>query len=110
MNATQEATTSIQDMPSTSNTTPVIALIIAIAGIVSNLFLHYKVKHLEMGCIKSDCQEERKRKRESESPPETPPLPPPTPPAKKKHQHHVSFPPETDIDEQQLKALSDLDV
>ena len=108
MNATQEAAVALQDMP--SNTTPVIALIIAIAGMVSNLFLHYKVKHLEMGCIKSDCQEERKRKRESESPPETPPdtpTAPPTPPPKKKH--HVHFPPD-DVDEIQLKALSDLDV
>tara|TARA_R110000868_G_scaffold130812_6_gene340672 strand:+ start:290 stop:604 length:315 start_codon:yes stop_codon:yes gene_type:complete len=99
-----EASFTMPDIP--SNTTPVIALIIAIAGMVSNLFLHYKVKHIEMGCIKSDCQEERKR-RKSESPPETPPLPPPTPPTKKKH--HVHFPPD-DVDEIQLKALSDLEV
>jgi len=103
-----EASFTVPDMP--SNTTPVVALIIAIVGMVSNLFLHYKVKHIEMGCIKSDCQEERKRKRESESPPETPEIvAPPTPPAKKKHHRHVSFPPE-DIDEVQLKALADLDV
>ena len=101
-----EASFTMPDIP--SNTTPIIALIIAIAGMVSNLFLHYKVKHIEMGCIKSDCQEERKRRKsESESPPETPPLPPPTPPAKKKH--HVHFPPD-DVDEIQLKALSDLEV
>ena len=99
-----EASFTMPDIP--SNTTPIIALIIAIAGMVSNLFLHYKVKHIEMGCIKSDCQEERKR-RKSESPPETPPLPPPTPPTKKKH--HVHFPPD-DVDEIQLKALSDLEI
>jgi hypothetical protein len=106
MNATQEAAVAaLQDLPSSA--TPVVALIIAIVGMVSNLFLHYKVKHLEMGCIKSDCQEERKRRKsESDSPPETPPLPPPTPPSKKKHVH---FPPDN-VDEIQLKALSDLEV
>lgn len=101
-----EASFTVPEIPSSA--TPVVALIIAIIGMVSNLFLHYKVKHIEMGCIKSDCQEERKRKRESESPPETPEIvAPPTPPAKKKH---VRFPSETDIDEVQLKALADLDV
>lgn len=103
-----EASFTVPDI--TSNTTPVVALIIAIVGMVSNLFLHYKVKHIEMGCIKSDCQEERKRKRESESPPETPEIvSPPTPPAKKKHHRHVSFPPDA-VDEQQLKSFGDLTV
>ena len=102
-----EASFNIPEMP--SNTTPVVALIIAIVGMVSNLFLHYKVKHLQMGCIKSDCQDEQKR-RKSESPPETPEIvAPPTPPIKKKHQHHVRFPSE-DIDEIQLKSFSDLTV
>lgn len=105
LNTTEaSAAAALQDIPTSA--TPVVALIIAIAGMVSNLFLHYKVKHIEFGCIKSDCQTDKRR----DSPPETPPLPPPTPPTRKKHQHHVRFSSETDIDEPQLKSFGDLNV
>jgi len=100
-----EASSSMPDISTTSTSaTPVVALIIAIVGMVSNLFLHYKVKHIEFGCIKSDCQQDKRR----ESPPDSP-VAPSTPPPKQKHQHHVRFP-EDDVDELQLKALSDLEV
>lgn len=106
MNATEAsaAAATLQEIP--TSTTPVVALIIAIVGMISNIFLHYKVKHIEFGCIKSDCQEERKRKSKSDSPPDSPTAPP-TPPPKRKH--HVRFP-EDDVDELQLKSLSDLEV
>ena len=97
------AAATLQEIPTSA--TPVVALIIAIIGMVSNLFLHYKVKHIEFGCIKSDCQTDKRRN----SPPDSP-VAPSTPPPKRKHGHHVRFPSDTDIDEEQMKSFSDLTV
>ena len=41
--------------------TTIIALALAIVGLISNFFLHYRLKHFKVACIESDCIEKKSR-------------------------------------------------